>query len=168
MPAPEPPNESRAPGTDGAAADDGEGESLREQLLRFLDPGEVVVLTRERMQEAVDEAVARGRLTRQGATELVSELVARGRRQADDLVDGLAQLVVTVPAPQMRREVDRARRAAGLGPAFPIAGYDELTAAEVSARLGDLSAAELREVRDYERRNANRKSVLAAVERKLA
>jgi hypothetical protein len=37
----------------------------------------------------------------------------------------------------------------------------------VSERLDGLSTAELREVRDHERRNANRKSVLTAVERKL-
>jgi hypothetical protein len=37
----------------------------------------------------------------------------------------------------------------------------------VTERLADLSPAELRVVRDYEKRNANRKSVLAAVERKL-
>jgi hypothetical protein len=65
------------------------------------------------------------------------------------------------------REVDRARRVAGVGPSFPILGYDDLTAAQVTERLADLSAAELRKVRDYEKRNANRKSVLAAVEQKL-
>ena len=65
------------------------------------------------------------------------------------------------------REVDRARRAAGLGSSFPIAGYDDLTAAQVTERLEGLSTAELRQVREHERRNANRKSVLAAVERKL-
>jgi hypothetical protein len=65
------------------------------------------------------------------------------------------------------REVDRARRAAGLGSSFPITGYDELTAAKVIDRLEGLSPAELRAVRDHERRNANRKSVLSAIERRL-
>ncbi|MEA2186125.1 MAG: hypothetical protein QOK16_1136, partial [Solirubrobacteraceae bacterium] len=66
------------------------------------------------------------------------------------------------------RTVDRARRVAGVGPAFPIMRYDELTAAQVNDRLGDLSPPELRKVRDHERRNANRKSVLAAIEKQLA
>jgi hypothetical protein len=35
-------------------------------------------------------------------------------------------------------------------------------------RLEGLSAAELRAVRDHERRNANRKSVLNAIERRLS
>ena len=60
-----------------------------------------------------------------------------------------------------------ARRAAGVGPSFPILGYDDLTAAQVQSRLDGLSPAELRKVRDYEKRNANRKSVLDAVETKL-
>jgi uncharacterized protein (DUF433 family) len=55
-----------------------------------------------------------------------------------------------------------------VGPAFPISAYDDLTAAQVADRLGDLTPAQLRKVRDYERRNANRKSVLSAIETKLA
>jgi hypothetical protein len=37
----------------------------------------------------------------------------------------------------------------------------------VIERLDGLPAADLRVVRDHERRNANRKTVLAAIERKL-
>ena len=53
-----------------------------------------------------------------------------------------------------------------------IGGLDEppvepVLAAEVSERLPGLSPPELRKVRDYERRNANRKSLLAAIERQL-
>ena len=39
---------------------------------------------------------------------------------------------------------------------------------EVQARLGDLTKPQLRKVRDYERRHGNRKSVLGAIEKKLA
>ena len=109
---------------------------------RSLNP---LVITRERVQEVLDDAVQRGRMTRDDATELFAELVRRGR-------GGI---------------VGTARRATGLGPAFPIAGYEDLTAAEIAERLDGLSAAELRQVRDHERRNANRKTVLSAVERRL-
>ena len=64
-------------------------------------------------------------------------------------------------------QADRVRRAAGVGPSFPITGYDDLTAAQITGRLTDLTPAELRKVRDYERRHANRKSVLSAIESKL-
>jgi hypothetical protein len=125
-----------------------DAETSREQLQRLLDPREVVVVSRSRLQAALDDAVERGRMTRDDAGALLTELLSDS-------------------ADRVRREVDRARRAAGVGGSFPISGYDDLTAAQVVERLGDLGAAELRKVRDYEKRNANRKSVLAAVEKKL-
>ena len=50
---------------------------------------------------------------------------------------------------------------------FPIEGYDELTVEEVSSRLGNLSADELRVVRDHEERNKNRETVLEQLDRKI-
>jgi polyhydroxyalkanoate synthesis regulator phasin len=155
----------------------GSSEATREQLQRFLDPREVVVVSRERLQEALDEAVARGRMTRDDAGALLTDLMAFGRKQTDDLREDIEGLLggartttrkgVAGSADRVLREVDRARRVAGVGPSFPILGYDDLTAAQVNERLGDLDSAQLRKVRDYEKRNANRKSVLAAVEQKL-
>jgi polyhydroxyalkanoate synthesis regulator phasin len=145
-------------------------DSMRDQLQRFLDPREVVVVTRDRLQEALDEAVERGRMTRDDATALLTDLLQRGREDIEGLLDGARTTTrkgVSSSAERVLREVDRARRAAGVGPAFPILGYDDLTAAQVTERLAGLSAPELRKVRDYEKRNANRKSVLAAVEKKL-
>jgi hypothetical protein len=95
-------------------------------------------------------------MTRTDATELLGELVRRSREGVEGVVS----------TDRVRREVDRARRATGIA-TFPVSGYDDLSAAQVSDRLGDLSSAELRKVRDYERRNANRKSVLDAIERRL-
>ena len=160
----------------------------REVLARLLNPLDLVLLTRERIQATLDDAVERGRMTRADATELAGALFERGRRQTEDLLADVEQLLgrsrdsldettsdvkrrtrskVTGPADRVLREVDRARRVAGIGSGFPVSGYDELTAAQVTGRLGELTPAELRKVRDYEKRNANRKSVLAAVEQKL-
>ncbi len=50
---------------------------------------------------------------------------------------------------------------------FPIEGYDGLTVEEVNARLGSLSADDLREVRDYEERNKNRETILEQLDRKI-
>jgi polyhydroxyalkanoate synthesis regulator phasin len=141
-----------------------------------------VVLTRERIQEVLDEAAERGRVTRSDANELAGELVARGRQQTDQLLSDVERLVgrgrQQIGSATMRarrsesldlllRSADRARRTGGTDESFPILGYDELTAAHVQARLDGLSPAELRRVRDYERRHANRKSVLAAIDKQL-
>jgi hypothetical protein len=50
---------------------------------------------------------------------------------------------------------------------FPIEGYHELTVEEVSGRLSELSAEELRVVRDYEERNKNRDTILEQLDRKI-
>ena len=141
--------------------------SQREQLVRLLDPLGVVFVTRDRLQEVFDDAVQRGRMTRSDATDLVTEIVSRGKRTTEDLLGDVDQLLGG-PADRVRREVDKARRATGIGPSFPILGYDDLSAAQVQSRLDELTPAQLRKVRDYERRNANRKTVLAAIEQRLS
>jgi polyhydroxyalkanoate synthesis regulator phasin len=149
-----------------------------------------VVITGDRLQETVDDAVTRGRMTRQDAEDLAQNLISIGRRQSQDALAEVEELLgrsatqtrraararaKSVGAAARRapgtdralRTVDRVRRATGLGHPFPIIGNDDLTTAQVKERLADLSAAELRKVRDHERRNANRKSVLTAIERRL-
>ena len=169
-------------------------KAFRDALASTVSQLNLVMVPRDRIQEVLDDAVRRGRVTRDDANELVSDLVRRGRRQTDDLMKDLEQLLgrsregledATGDArkqarrgatrarrqpsvDRVLREVDRGRRAAGLPPSFPVLGYDDLSAAQVAERLVDLSPAELRKVRDYERRNANRKSVLSAIEKALA
>ncbi len=143
-----------------------DSEATSDQVKRLLNPVDAVVLTRERLQEVVDDAVQRGRMTRSDASDLMTEIFSRGRSTTEDLITQIDGLLGR-PSDRVRREVDRARRVTGLGPSFPISNYEGLTAAQVQDRLDDLSKAELRKVRDYERRNANRKTVLAAIETKL-
>src|ERR687898_3428124 len=71
----------------------GSSEATREQLQRFLDPREVVVVTVERLQEVLDEAVARGRMTRDDAGTLLADLLSRGRKQTDDLREDIEGLL---------------------------------------------------------------------------
>jgi hypothetical protein len=156
---------------------------LAEQLVnRILKPMGLVVLSRERIHETLEEAAERGRVTRTDANELASLLVQRGRQQTDELLSDLDRLLgrgrqqldsATLRARRSKsvdrlvRGADRARRTVGVGPAFPIMGYDDLTAVQVRQRLGKLDRPELRKVRDYERRHANRKSVLSQIEKRL-
>jgi polyhydroxyalkanoate synthesis regulator phasin len=150
---------------------------MRERLTRG------VVVTADAIQEAFDDAVKRGRMTRSDAEETASDLITRGRRQAEEFLAeverllgrGRAEMESATADTRRRlggagdrvvREVDRARRAARI-PGPPILGYDSLTAAQITARVSDLAPADLRKVRDHERRNANRKSVLQAIEKQL-
>jgi hypothetical protein len=56
-------------------------------------------------------------------------------------------------------EIDRA--------SFPIANYDELNVAEISKHIDRLSAAQIREIREYEKRNKNRETLIDQFDRKL-
>jgi polyhydroxyalkanoate synthesis regulator phasin len=149
-----------------------------------------VTIPRDRLQEVIDDAVRRGRMTRGDAEEIVGRLVTRGREQADDLLSEVERLLsqlrempdrarqqVGDRAEQARRSAvgavdkplagaDRVRRAARV-PGFPITAYDQLSTRQIDRRLQELSRAELRRVRDYERDNKARKGVLRAVDRKL-
>ncbi len=50
---------------------------------------------------------------------------------------------------------------------FPIEGYDGLNVDEISEQLDDLSVDELRTIRDYEKRNKDRGTLLQEIERKI-
>jgi polyhydroxyalkanoate synthesis regulator phasin len=174
---------SGATSTRTAAAPAPAKPNIAEQLAtRILKPLDLIIISRERIQQTLDEAAERGRVTRADANELVTELVSRGRAQTDDLLRDLERLLDrgreqlesatkivrgTESVDRLVRGADRARRTVGVGTTFPILGYDDLTAGQVEQRLAGLTPAELRRVRDYERRHANRKTVLAAVERAL-
>jgi hypothetical protein len=138
--------------------------SLRDALTKG------VMLTGDRIQEVVDDAVSRGRMTRTDAEDLVQRLISLGRQQTEDVIGDIEQLLgrgASTGGDRVLRHVDKARRAVGIG-TFPILGYDDLSASQIGDRLSDLTPAQLRKVRDHEKRNANRKSVLASIERKLA
>lgn len=57
------------------------------------------------------------------------------------------------------------KAAAPKGPRLPIAGYDELTAREVVALVGDLTAPQRARLRKHEEANRNRKTILAKLDR---
>jgi polyhydroxyalkanoate synthesis regulator phasin len=149
-----------------------------------------ITISRDRLQEVVDDAVRRGRMTRGDAEEMVGRLATRGRQQAEDLLSQLDRLLSQVrEAPdKARKEVggrakvarkrtvaavdkplagaDRVRRAARV-PGFPITAYDQLSSRQIDRRLQELSRQQLRNVRDYERRNKARKGLLRSLDRKL-
>jgi polyhydroxyalkanoate synthesis regulator phasin len=163
MPAAKQPKRSPARSRDRGVVDG--FTSFAEQLAnRIIRPLGLVMLTRERIQETLDDAVRRGRVTRSDANDLVLELVRRGRQQTDELLADVDRLL---GAAGRRTRVTSAQANGQAASEAPIPGYDDLTAAQVGARLGALTPAQLRAVRDYERRHANRKSVLTSIEKAL-
>jgi ferritin-like metal-binding protein YciE len=73
-------------------------------------------------------------------------------------IPGLANLVAQTEVPPSER--------ANVGEPWP--GYDEMTVAEIRKGLDDASASLLLAVRDYERRNKNRTTVIDATEKETS
>jgi polyhydroxyalkanoate synthesis regulator phasin len=173
-----------SPGTEESSRAEESVQAFREALEKS------ITISRERLQDVVDDAVRRGRMTRGDAEEMIGRLVTRGRDQAEDLISQLERILSQVrEAPGRARQqvggraeqarkravkavdkplagADRVRRAARV-PGFPITAYDQLSVRQIDRRLQELSRVELRRVRDYERRNKARKGVLRSVDRKL-
>jgi len=161
----------RQRGVDGRAARQGPGQVSRP---RHADP----------RPDPGDHR--RRRLPRSGhaqdANELVAELVRRGRTQGDDLLGEIEALLgkgrdqlesatkrarKSDPVDRIVRGADRARRTVGVGPSFPILGYDDLNANQIQTRIKELGKPDLRKVLTYERKHANRKSVVGALEKAI-
>jgi polyhydroxyalkanoate synthesis regulator phasin len=169
-----------------------EGSRAEQSVQAFRDALEKsITISRDRLQEVVDDAVRRGRMTRGDAEEMVGRLATRGREQAEDLISQLERILAQareVPdrakqevggrAQQARNRTvaavdkplagaDRVRRTARI-PGFPITAYDQLSIRQIDRRLQELSRQELRRVREYERKNKARKGLLRALDRKLS
>ena len=154
-----------------------------------------VTISRERIQEVMDDAVKRGRMTRADANKTVSNLVTKGRAQTDELLAELEKLlekarrdVEARVAPARARaekaasaavkrarttaepalvEADKLRRRAGVGGGSPITGYDSLNASQVKSRIRGMNKADLRKVRTQEKRGKARKGILDDIEKRL-
>jgi hypothetical protein len=105
----------------------------------------------DRLQEALDDAVRRGRMQRRDAEELAAKLLTTVGGGMQDLVGNVVR---------------------GLGGdtstgALAIDDYETLTAAQITQKLDGLDAAQLRRVREHEAHHANRVSVLRAIDKRL-
>ena len=87
----------------------------------MVDPRDVVVITRARLQEVVDGAVARGRMSRADAAELLDELITVPRDLAPSTW-GHAKDFTTWDSPAVA-EMAFAARAAELRTVAAVAGH---------------------------------------------
>lgn len=123
-------------------------------------------------QEVLDGTVREVRHQARSNRELTQELVERAERQrgayqtlVEQSVDAYMDLLYA-PLSYYKEglrvvegELERAT--------FPIAGYDELNVDEISRYIDALTAAQIREVREYETRNKNRETLIEQFDRKL-
>ena len=145
-------------------------------------------MTRDDANELVNKLVSKGRKQTEDLLKDVESAIAQARKEVDTRTTK-ARKEVESRATQARKtakkradratkavvegadeplaQADKLRSRAGL-PGFPVTAYDSLSAPQVKSRVADLTKADARKVRTYEKRNKNRKSILDAVEKRLA
>jgi hypothetical protein len=138
--------------------------AAKDRLVRgVLSPFNAILITRRNLEEVLEDAVRRGRMTRADAQDMIQTLLSRGARVTDARLADIQRLLGSSESLEPAGEpavMDNSGR-------LPITDYDDLSAPQVQERLDGLSLIQLRRLRDYEQRNANRKTVLDRIERKL-
>jgi hypothetical protein len=98
---------------------------------------------------------------RQGL-EATEQVTRQGLRVAEE---------ATQQTDEVLRQTEKATRQAELRAAvfgaLKTANYEELSVAEISKRLDDLSVNELKKVREYEKKNKNRETLIEQIDRKI-
>jgi hypothetical protein len=104
---------------------------------------------------SVQQATQQGLQTTQQVTQQGVRLVEEATEQTEQVIR------------QAEQAIEEADLQAAVLRALKIEDYDELTVAEVSKKLDDLSAEELRKVREYEKQNKDRETLVEQIDRKI-
>ncbi len=120
---------------------------------------------------AFDDAAREVQSQAESNRSVTRELVERFERQRDasrtllgESADAYTDLVYA-PFAYFRQGLRLVET--GTNGGFPIPGYDDKNVAEIYDRLDGLTAAQLREVREYEKGNKNRETLIEQLDRKL-
>ena len=98
---------------------------------------------------------------RQGL-EATEQVARQGLRVAEEATEQTEEVLR-----QTERATKEAELKAAVLGALKTANYDELSVAEISKRLDGLSAEQLRKVREYEKKNKNRETLIEQIDRKI-
>ena len=142
-------------------------QQLSEQANKQQEAGQA--LARESVEayaEFLNSAFSRYQSGTERAAGSAQEGAMATGRTAAGLVGAATGAVADATARTLDATAEGAERTAETA-AFPIAGYDEMNVEEVSKRLNDLSAEQIRLVRDYEERHKRRETLLEQMDRKI-
>jgi predicted urease superfamily metal-dependent hydrolase len=100
-------------------------------------------------------------VARQGL-EATEQVARQGLRVAEEATERTDEVLRQAEKATKEAEL----RAAVFG-ALKTANYDELTVDEIAGRLDDLSLNELKKIREYEKHNKNRETLIEQIDRKI-
>jgi hypothetical protein len=124
------------------------------------------------VQNTIDGSIRELRYQAESNRAMTQELIERAENQRDafqtlfeESVDAYMDLFYA-PFSYYRQGLRLVESEVTEG-GFPIRNYDDLTVEEVGEQLDSLSAAEIREVRAYEKLHKNRETLIEQFDRKL-
>ncbi|CAA9383223.1 MAG: hypothetical protein AVDCRST_MAG01-01-93 [uncultured Rubrobacteraceae bacterium] len=138
-------------------------ERLSGQAARQQEAGQA--LARESVEayaQFLNDAFSRYR----SGTEMAAQGAREGTRTLAETTTGLVGTAAGAAGATAGAAAGATREAADAA-TFPIPGYDEMTVEEIEGRLGRLTDQQVRRLRDYERENQNRKTLIERYESRL-
>ena len=114
------------------------------------------------LQQATDQGLKTTRRVVEQGAEASQQVARQGLRVAEEATERTEEVL---------RKTEEATREAelrtGVLASLQTDDYDALTVAEITERLGDLSVEELKNLRELERRNKDRESLVERIDRKI-
>ena len=138
-------------------------QELSEQAARQQQAGQA--LARESVEayaQFLDDAFARYR----SGTEMAAQNARDGARTLADTTAGMVGATAGAAGATAGAAAGATREAADAA-TFPIPGYDSMTVEEIEGRLGPLTDDQVGRLRDHERQNQNRTTLIDRYDAKL-
>ena len=138
-------------------------QRLSEQARRQQEAGQALAQESvEAYAEFLDDAFSRYR----SGTEMAAQSAREGARTFTETATGLVGTVAGAAGATAGAAAGAAREASDAA-TFPIPGYDSMTVEEIEGRLGPLTDDQVRRLRDHERQNQNRKTLVERYDARL-
>ncbi len=138
-------------------------QALSEQAARQQEAGQALAQESvEAYAEFLNEAFSRYR----SGTEMAAEGAREGARTLAETTTGLVGTAAGAAGATAGAAAGAAREASDAA-TFPIPGYDSMTVEEIEEKLGPLTDEQVRRLRDHERQNQNRKTLIERYDAKL-
>jgi hypothetical protein len=138
-------------------------QALSEQAQRQQEAGQALAQESvEAYARFLDDAFSRYR----SGTEMAARSAQEGARSFTETTTGLVGTAARAAGTTAGAAAGAAREATDAA-TFPIPGYDSMTVEEIEGRLGPLTDDQVGRLRDHERQNQNRKTLIDRYDQKL-
>jgi hypothetical protein len=114
------------------------------------------------LQQSTEQGLRATRGAVEQGVEVTEQVARRGLRVAEEASEQTEEVLRKTEKATREAEL----RASVLG-ALQADNYEGLTVAEITEKLDDLSEEELRKLREFEKRNKNRESLVERIDRKI-